>query len=211
MSAITDGIGPILAPTQTVGRWASPFPSPSAGRTDRSEPAVPAGGDDPGHLGDLRRLYEARGQSATEAVHVRQIDRKLSRVADRAGEARGRLDQVKFYPPYPADEPVRAKAIREFNGIAQEVRRMVGNGEAPAVELHALRPGATSVEIEQAASSMGEVQHRFEAERARLAQGASSGPGTDVEASSQGVGSALGEADGAGLSRRAADLLRQIA
>lgn len=211
MAAIVDGIGLSITPAQPAGRWAVPLPSPSEDRTDRSQPAVVAGHDGVGRFGELGRLYAARGQVLTEAVHVRQAIRKLSRVADRAGDVGQALERVKFYPPYPTDEPVRAKAFREFNGIAQEVKRMVGNGEAPTVELNALRPGATFAELDQAAQSAVEVQGRFDAQRASLAQHAASGSGVEAEAQSKHVGTELGGVDSAGLSRRAADLLRQIA
>lgn len=211
MAAIADGVGTSISPAQPAGRWAVALPPSPEGRTDRNEPAVVAGRSGVEPVGDLGRLYGARSQGLTEAVHVRQTVRKLDRVAGRAQAVQEKLDRVKLYPPYPTDEPERAKAIREFNGVAQEVKRMIGTGEGPVVELKGLRPGATPVELDRAAQSAREVTFRFGAQRTALAQRVSSGAGVEAEVQSRGLGLALGETAAAGLSRRAADLLRQIA
>ena len=211
MAAIADGIGTSISPAQPAGRWAVALPPPSEGRTDPSQPAVVASRPGVAAAGELGRLYGARSQVLTEAVQVRQTVRKLDRVAGRAQAVQEKLDRVKLYPPYPTDEPERAKAIREFNGVAQEVKRMIGSGEGPVVELNGLRPGAAPAELDRAAQSAREVTFRFEAQRAALAQQVASGSGAEAEVQSKGLGTALGETAGAGLSRRAADLLRQIA
>ena len=211
MASITDGIGPSFGPAVLAGRQAASVSPLSAGPTGRRQPAPSVGEDGIGRFGDLGRLYEARKHVWTEAVRVRNLDQKLSRVADRAGEVRVKLEQVKLYPPYPVDEPRRAEAIREFNGIAEEVKRRATTGEAPKIGLTALKPHASTAEAEHAAESLGQVREQFQAERATLARNAASGAGAEAESGSHGVGVALGEAHGAGLSVRASDLLRQIA
>lgn len=211
MGAIIDGIGPSFAPAY-VARQSAPLPSPTAnGRTGRGQPAQAAGAGETERFGDLGRLYEARGHGWAEAVRVRQLDGKLGKLADRAGDVKVELEQVKLYPPFPIDEPRRAAAIREFNGLAEEIKKMETNGEAPGVKLTTLAPNASTAAAESAANALLQVQHRLESRRAALAERVASGSGGDAEASSRNVGTALGGGGGTGITGVATDLLRQIA
>lgn len=211
MGAIIDGIGPNFAPTY-VGRQGAALPSPSSSsRAGRGKPAQAAGAGEPGRFGELGRLYEARGHGWAEAVRVRQLDGKLGKLADRAGDVKVKLEQVKLYPPFPIDEPRRAAAIREFNGLAEEIKKMETVASGPGLNLATLAPNASTAAAEQAVSALGQAKQGLEARRAALAEQAASGTGGEALANSREVGAALGGTEAGGISRSVSDLLRQLA
>ncbi len=209
MTAITDGIGITLAPTSVIGRRQAAVPSPSS-PADRGQPERSAGAGGTSRRGELGRLYEERGHIWAEAVRVRQLDRKLGRLADQAGEVKVRLEQVKLYPPYPANESRRAETIREFNGLTAEVRKMIAGGETPEVGLAPLSAAASTAEAEQGVSRLDDVAHRFDAQRSALAAAVGTTDGTGAEVRSAEVGQALGSVEQSGISRQVTDLLLEL-
>lgn len=211
MAAITDGIGPSFSSTGVSGRRDAGRPSSPSNRTDRGRPETSSGPEGAGRFTGLGQLYQDRGHVYAEAIKVRQLDKKLSRVADQAKDVKVKLDQVKLYPPYPIDEPRRAEAIREFNGLAAEVKKMVASGETPQLELAPLSPTATTAEAEQAAAAAGEVSDRFGAQRAALAGAVDASGAGSAEADATAIASGLSAQAGSGISRQVSDLLIQIA
>jgi hypothetical protein len=207
MGTITAGIGARSTATGTVDRPAS-LPAPE--RVGRGQAKRSAGAGEVGRYGDLGRLWDRRGASWAEAVRVRQLDRKLSRTADRVNETRSDLQQVKLYPPYPIDEPRRAAAIRQFNGIAEEVRRLDAHREAVPV-LRTLGETASTAEAEAAIAALGQFGVAIAGRRAALATLTPSQGELELsESASLEVARSLGDDDLA-LSRRSDELLRQIA
>lgn len=174
MTAITDGFGPNIVPAGSVARRAWSLPSPPAERAGR-----------------------------TESSATRQLDRTRGRLAEKTNEIRTRLEPVKLYPPDPIDEPRRAAAVREFNGLAAEVKRM-------NVVISALDPNASTAEAEQAVTSLPQVGEGLQGRRAGLAAGAAVPGAGPAEGQSLAIGSALGDGDGGGISRQAGDVLCQI-
>ena len=206
--AITEGIGPGYGATGITGRREPVAPSVPSQRPEsgRSEPSA---GQGVGRHSDLGRLYADRGRVWAEAVQVRQQDRKLARVAEKASAVQAKLDQVKLYPPYPIDEPRRAEAIREFNGLAAEVRKMIATGAAPSVTVTSLPPAASTAQAEQASVEAGQVNERFTATRIELAGSFGTVSISHIEAESVAIGSGLGDT-GAGITRGGSDLLVQL-
>jgi hypothetical protein len=163
---------------------------------------------DVGRFGDLGRLWESRGRAWAEAVRIHQLDRRLGRFAEQVSETQHQLEQVKLYPPYPIDEPRRARAIRQFNGLVAEARRLIHADVSPAE----LGDRATTGEAEAAVVALGRVGGRVAGERASLADKLS------AEAEAPEAGLVSGEvghrfetwSDGR-LTRASGDVLRQIA
>lgn len=209
MAAITDGLGPGLVPAASAARRAFPSPPVPTGRADRQAPAQLAGRGE-SNRGDLVRLYEARGRAWTDAAKTRQLDRTLGQLSEHAGEVKVRLEQVKLYPPYPIDESRRAETIREFNGLAAEVRRMNVVIDGGGVSLTSLAPNASTDEAERAVSGLTQAGTGIEAQRAGLAAAAAAPGAGGAESWSLDIGSRLGDGTGGGISRQAGDLLRQI-
>jgi len=206
MTAISDGFGTSFAPTGVIGRRQATVSSPPS-RADRGQPAQGAGASGASRHGELGRLYEERGHVWAEAVRVRQLDRKLGRLADTAGEVKVRLEQVKLYPPYPANESRRAETIREFNGLAAEVRKMITGGETPELTLAPLSPTASTAEAEQGVAALDDVAQRFTAQRNALAAAVGTSA-ADVDSSE--LGQALSTVDQGGISRQVTDLLLEL-
>ena len=195
MAVITDGFGPNIVPAGSVARraWSLPSPPERAGRTQSSEQA--GGPGEASRLGNPARW--------AEAAATRQLDRTLGRLSDKTHEIGTKLEQVKMYPPYPIDEPRRAAAIREFNGLAAEVQRM-------NVIITALDPHASTAEAEQAVTSLTQVGEGLQGRRAGLAAAAAVPGAGRAEGQSLAIGGALGDTDVGGISRQAGDVLRQI-
>jgi hypothetical protein len=185
-----------------------PASLPAPERAGRGQAKRSAGAGEVKPYGELVRMWERRGASWADAVQVRQIDGKLSRVAEQVSQTRYDLQQVKLYPPYPIDEPRRAQAIRQFNGIAEEVRRL---DVARNHGMTALGEGASTAEAEAAIAALGRVGSAIAGRRAALAEQAPSrGEVDQAEASSLEVSRSLGDQDLA-LARSSEELLRQIA
>ncbi len=209
MAAITDGFGPGFVPPPSAARRALPSPPVPTGPVDHLGPA-PLAGQGESNRGDLVRLYEARGRGWTDAVKTRQLDRTLGQLSEHAGEVKVRLEQVKLYPPYPIDESRRAETIREFNGLAAEVRRMNVVLDGGGVSLTTLAKNASTDEAERAVSALTDAGASLEARRASLAAAAAAPGAGRAESQSLDIGSRLGDGAGSGISRQAGDLLRQI-
>ena len=204
MAAISDGLG-LRPPGSGFGRQVGPAVSTRSGQR---LPGPATGAVEPARFGRLPKLFQAQAVGAAEAVQVRQTDRKLSRAADRVAEALVSLQQFKLYPPYPIDEPRRAQAIRQFNGVAAEVKRLgVVRPDEPG--LGQLADSSSPTDADTALRALGRVAGAIAASRAALA---SNGPSADesrlAEAASVGVGLSLGE--GLTIARRPDALLRQI-
>ncbi|MGE3618244.1 MAG: hypothetical protein AB7L66_20405 [Gemmatimonadales bacterium] len=175
----------------------------------RGQPARTSGA---GEIGNqvLGRLYAARETALAEAGRIRQLDRKLSQVSKQLGENRTKLEQFKLYPPYPPDEPRRAEAIREFNGIAAEVKRLVAEGAVPQnLGLSPLAERASTADAETAVAALGTAQTSVEQQRASLAASVATGGEPAVATESAAAAQELGQS-GPGLSRAVSDLLRQL-
>lgn len=209
MAAITDGFGPGFVTAASAARRALPSPPVPTGRTDRQAWAQPAGRGE-SNRGDLVRLYEARGRAWTEAAKARQLDQALGRLSEHAGEVKVRLEQVKLYPPYPIDEFRRAETIREFNGLAAEVRRMNVVIDGGGVSLRSLAPNASTDEAERAVGALTQAGAGIEARRAGLAAAVAAPGAGGAESRSLDIGSRLGDGTVGGISRQAGDLLRQV-
>ncbi|MFN0181417.1 MAG: hypothetical protein ACKVZ0_21620 [Gemmatimonadales bacterium] len=187
-----------------------PASLPAPERAGRGQAKRSAGAGEVGRYGDLGRLWDQRGARWAEAVRVRQLDRKLSRTADRVNETRDDLQQVKLYPPYPIDESRRAAAIRQFNGIAEEIRRLEAVQEA-VPGLPTLSATASTAEAEGAVAALGRVGVAIAGQRAALTAATSSRGELELaESTSLEVARGLGGEELA-LSRRSDELLRQIA
>ena len=208
MAAIADGIGSGFTSAGVVGRREPAAPSPPAGRGSRSQPVNPVPDSGVGYSG-LGRLFAAREHVWAEAGRVRQQDRKLSQVAKQISDNKTKLEQVKLYPPYPPNESRRAEAIREFNGIAAEVRRLVAEGVVEGVSLPSLESGSSTAEAEAAVAALGAAQTRVQTHRVNLAAQVATPGDRAAESESARLGLALGENDQGGLSRSAGEL-RQI-
>jgi hypothetical protein len=116
------------------------------------------------------------------------------------------LDQVKLYPPYPIDEPRRAAAIRQFNGVAAEVARLV-----PAEQLRALTEHASVAEASTALDGLEQARDAIARRRITLElriTDAGSNP-DEAAARSQALRAEL-QQTGAGIVRPSSDLLRQV-
>lgn len=203
MSAITDGFGPRVVPAGLAPRRGSTFPAP-VDRADRTERSVPS------RTGDLAPSYEAHGRVWAEAAKTRQLDQTLGRLSDRTGELKVRLERVKLYPPYPLDETPRAAAIREFNGLAEEVRRMNVVMSADGVSVTSLAPNASTAEAERVVSALTQAGAGLDARRAGLAAAAAAPGARGAESRSVEIGSRLGDGTLGGISRHAGDILRQV-
>jgi len=201
MTPITDGLG--IATPQTPPR--ERLGVALAGNTPRGrsggDPGPASGAGAVGRFGDLGRLFESRGHQWAEAVKLRQQDGKLSKLARQIDSAATNLGPVKLYPPYPPDEPRRAQAIRQFNGVAAEVAKAVGPdigaGLAP------LSDQATTGEAERALDGLSQAGQAVAAARQGIAAAASSGTGPELAVAkvSAQVGQALAQTGGATLSR----------
>src|SRR5262249_28887413 len=113
------------------------------------------------------------------------------------------LEQVKLYPPYPADEPRRAAVIREFNGIAAEVRKLIGS------EVQSLAPTASTNEAEQAVARLRDVSNQARNEQGKVTASVETSQDAGPAAESAQLGTALaGQPDG--LSRTITNALREI-
>lgn len=207
MAAITDGHGINVALPGVTGKSAvvppsSPERSAGRGTVARSDDAGAVG-----RFGDLGRLWETRGEEWAAAVRIHQRDRQLGRLADRASETAQRLEQVKLYPPYPVNESRRTQAIREFNGLAAEARRLVAAGAAPAE----LGTQATTAEAEVAVAALRQLGGRVAGVRAEVsARFSVEAEVPAAESTSAEVGEALEGGEDRRLSRGSTDLLRQL-
>ncbi len=204
--ATTEGVGPRFVP---VGPAPTRSSAPSA-RSERGQSALAEPIPKPQHLGDLPALFETRRRALAQAVETRQLDRTLGGLSATTSQVKARLEEVKLYPPYPVNESRRAEAIREFNGLAAEARRLAVAFGAPRQSLDALAPNASTAEAEQAISGLTVVGQNVAARRAKLAATAEAPKGAGAETQSIQIGSALGHGDFAGLTRQAGELLRQI-
>jgi hypothetical protein len=134
-------------------------------------------------------LWEARGRAWAEAIQAYQRDRRLARFAEGAADTERQLRQLKLYPPYPLDEPRRAAAIRQFNGLAAEARRLIGTA-ADAAELD---EQASTKAAEAAAATLRQLAERIAEERSRVAAAASADDHVEAtERLSHQVGADLG-------------------
>lgn len=205
MAAISDGVGLRTSGPGFGGRVGSPAAPTGSGQ--RQSSPVP-GAVEPARFGNLPKLFQAQAAGFAKAVRVRQNDRSLSRAAERAAEARVSLQLFKLYPPYPVDEPRRAQAIREFNGVAAEVKRL-GVVRPDESGLGQLADSASTADVEGALGGLARASGAIETSRATLAK---NGPSVDesrqAESDSVGVGLTLGE--GLAIARRPDALLRQI-
>ncbi len=201
MTPITDGLG--IAPPQTAPRerlGVALFGATPRGRSG-GNPGPVSGAGAVGRFGDLGRLFESRGHQWAEAVKLRQQDGKLSQLARQIDSVTTNLVPVKLYPPYPPDESRRAQAIRDFNGVAAEVAKVVGPeigaGLAP------LPNQATTGEAERAITGLSQAGQAVAAARQDIAAAASSGtvPESALAKLSAQVGGALARTGGATLSR----------
>ncbi len=205
MAAITGGFGPRLAlPDLAAGR-AMPIPSVRAGRLE-----VPPSAGDPGRSEGVVRWYEARGQRFDEAVKIRQVDRTLGRLVDEVDEVKVRLEQVKLYPPYPIDESRRAQAIRDFNGLTAEVKRMHVIIDTAGASLTSLAPNASTDDAEQAVGALTQVGIGIRASRLSLAAQSAPPEAATAKQQSLEVAAQLRDRDVGGVSRPTGDVLRQI-
>jgi hypothetical protein len=130
----------------------------------------------------------------------------LGRLAEQVSEVRTRLDWVKLYPPYPPDEPRRAAAIRQFNGIVAEVRRMVDQAEP-------LSPTASTEQAERAVAVLSrcETLLRDRRERVQAAIAAGSGPSDgEIEAQIAAVRRGLAPIGQVGMAAGSTGLLREL-
>jgi hypothetical protein len=155
-------------------------------------------------------LYEARGQRFDEAVVIRQVDRTLGRLSGEADGVKTRLEQVKLYPPYPIDESRRARAIRDFNGLTAEVRRMNVIIDTAGASPTSLGPNASTEEAELAVSALAQVGIGIQAKRASLATETAPPPPATAARQSLEVAAQLGDSDIGGISRDTGDVLRRI-
>lgn len=153
MNTITDGTSSTPTPSVSPGRREPVFGGRS-GSTDSTPPHTIIDHKHP----EFRQRYAEREQHFRQADAVRRTDR----AADRLSRAEDTLQQVKLYPPYPADEPLRAKAIRQFNGLTAEAQRLLGDPPRPT-----LPHEATAEQIDAASEALtttqASVAHRREA------------------------------------------------
>ncbi len=205
MAAIAGGVGPRFAPAEVAAGRATPFPSVPGGRRE-----VPANTGDIASTEGLVRFYEAQGQRFDEAVTIRQVDRTLGRLFGETDDVKVRLEQVKLYPPYPIDESRRARAIRDFNGLTAEVRRMHVTIDPAGASLTSLSPNASTEEAERAVSALAQVGIGIQAKRAVLAAETAPPPAGSATRQSLEVAAQLGESDIGGISRNSGDVLRRI-
>lgn len=208
MASITDGIGSGFG-SAGIGRREPAVPS-TPDRRARFAPAERAGTDDVGTRGALGRLFEARVAGLAGAKQIRQLDRRLEQTQAQLSESRVQLQQFKLYPPYPIDEPKRAQAIREFNGLAEEIERLTGHGPPKDLVLPRLAETAGPGDADVALGSIEYARIRVDAERATLVASVSSGDDAPAAAQSAEIAGGLADASPTGLSRSAAALLRQI-
>jgi hypothetical protein len=139
-------------------------------------------------------------------VQARQLDRRLAKLERKMADLHQELDQVKLYPPYPADEPRRAAAIRQFNGVAAEVARLV-----PEEQLRQLGEHATIAEADQALDGLQHARGTIAQKRISLElEIAQRGTGADEAAQwSLSVRIELEQTD-IGIVGDASDLLRHL-
>jgi hypothetical protein len=202
-----DGIGSKFVPARP-GEWRDvPSPAPAKLHPSESASSKSVGAGDVGRFGDLGRLYEARGREWAEAVRIRQLDRRLSKIDERIGALLEELNQVKLYPPYPADEPRRAAAIRQFNGVAAEVARL-----APERQLSKLPDNASTEVATAALERLQQTRLAVEQRRQELVvRFAADDPAEkEAERQSEDARTQLGDTPEQGLTRTTSDLLRQL-
>jgi hypothetical protein len=151
-----------------------------------------------GQIGGLGRLLASRGASLAGARQVRHLEEELGRFADRVASSKSELEQVKLYPPYPIDEPRRAQAIREFNGIAAEVERMGPPAGGRSIQLG---PTASTGEAEQAIEVLTAVAAKIEGRRAELAASVAATGEESAAAEAVALGTALNDSGSARIGR----------
>lgn len=200
--AQVDGIGGGLA-VAVGGTRAFALPSPPPRVQGREPTSLGGPAERPTSFG---RLFESSGRLSGEAVGVRQLYRKLGRVAERIAAARTELEQMKLYPPYPVDEPRRAEAIRQFNGLAAEAARLVDR----EVSVSRLGPNASTAEAEAGVAALGALGARVESARQSLRTKVEPAEESGVDETVLRISAALSDVGAGRLSAAGGDKLRQI-
>jgi hypothetical protein len=154
-------------------------------------------------------LYQGSSQRWADAVKTRQTDQQLSQLSTKILDTHYELTQVKLYPPYPVDEPRRAAAIRQFNGVAAEVARLV-----PQQKLSPLPNHASTAQATNALDALERARTAVDAKRTELvrqALGTERLPSDhEAEQQAQDVRAGLEHAEDSGIARAQSTLLRQL-
>ena len=208
MSVIADGIGSGYTPAPAASRR-EPIPSAPARHAGGSGEAGVIGDGSYAPTGELGRLYQASSERWANAVKVRQTHQQLGQLSTQILDTHYQLTQVKLYPPYPADEPRRAAVIRQFNGVAAEVARLV-----PQHRLAPLGPQASTAEATTALGSLERARTAVDAKRTELAQqsigAAFASADNEAEKQAQDVRAGFQIVDESGIARAASTTLRQL-
>jgi hypothetical protein len=154
-------------------------------------------------------LYLDSSQRWAAAVRTRQADQQLGQLSTRLLDTHYELTQVKLYPPYPVDEPRRAAAIRQFNGVAAEVARLV-----PQEKLNPLPNHASTAEATTALDALVRARAAVDAKRTELVQQARGPAGlpsdSEAEQQAQDLRAGFQNTEDSGIARAASPLLRQL-
>jgi hypothetical protein len=210
MSAIADGIGSGYSPAPLATRRDLTPSAPA--RLDLGGVGTGTSGLGDGAYapaGELGRLYQSSSHRWADAVKTRQTDQQLGQLSAKILDTHYELTQVKLYPPYPVDEPRRAAAIRQFNGVAAEVARLV-----PQQKLSPLPEQASTAQASNALDALERARTAVDAKRTELvrqALGTERQPSDhEAEQQAQDVRAELEHTEESGIARAQSTLLRQL-